>query len=75
VEKGKPRLGARKGINPNEHFEKLICLHEFFLVPILLFNYGGNFGTLCVIFLELKSTMDILMLEETCIFKYNLFSF
>jgi hypothetical protein len=48
--KGKPRLGARKGINPNERFEKLIRLHELLLVPILLFNYGGNLGTLCVIF-------------------------
>ncbi len=48
--KGKPRLGAREGIKPNEHFEKLILLHELFLVPSLLFNYGGNLGTSCVIF-------------------------
>jgi hypothetical protein len=47
--KGKPRLGAREGINPNEHFEKLF-FYIFFLVPSLLFNYGGNLGTLCVIF-------------------------
>lgn len=73
--KWKSRLGARKGIDdPNEHFENLILLHEFVLVPSLLFNYGGNLGTLCVIFWSLRSIMDILMLEETCIFKYNLFS-